>query len=314
MSEKALLAEILASRAEPEAQLKAMELLSEMQRQGTISKQGVVALARLLGRAGDWERGRQLMLDTLAKYGDDEQVSTTFVDLLIENGELSMANNRLDKLREINSKNPSIVPLTIKLAAKSGDRPNFSDTCRICFPRICRVPSNQQQLNSIATVARMTAENEQVEIAAEAVSRLCPAHGYRWGCSGICSFLTKHGDASQAMEILKQIFPKQMDKAISIATRCCESGVSRLAINSMPTIDEMLAAALRDDPDSASRLILRAETLEVQGKHDESIAFYEKILKRDDLPRIVEGRGQEQSWAFSCVDQPTSRGGSRADQ
>ena len=49
----------------------------------------------------------------------------------------------------------------------------------------------------------------------------------------------------------------------------------------------MVRAALRDDPESARRLVFEAEMLEVQDKFDESIAAYNKLLARDDMPRLV---------------------------
>ncbi|WP_197530383.1 tetratricopeptide repeat protein [Bythopirellula polymerisocia] len=286
-SDKVLFAEILTTRAEPEAQLKAMELLSDMDRQGTISKQGVVALARLLGKAGDWERGRQLMLNTLKKYGDDEQVSATFVDLLIDNDEFAMASNRLDKLKDINSKNSSIMPLSIKLAAKSGDETKLQRLLQNMLPKSLSGALSSEELNNIVTVARMAAENDQIELAA----KLYPVYVQRVGTAQAAleyaSFLTKHGDPGQAMEIIKQIFPKQMDAAAQIAVSMLRQRRSEVGDQFDAEIDDMLAAALRDDPDSASRLLLKAEALEVQGKQDESIAFYEKILKRDDLPSLL---------------------------
>ncbi len=287
LKDKGLLAEILASRGEPEAQLKAIDILSAMEREGTISKDGVVALARLLGKVGDWERGRQLMLNTLAKYGDDEQVSATFVDLLIDNEEFTLAANRLDKLRDINSKNPNIVPLSIKLAAKSGDQAKLQNLLQGMLPRNLQGALDEKQLNNILAVARMAAENDQIEIAA----KLYPLYAQRVGTSGaaleFAQFLAMQGDPSQAMEMLKQIFPAQMNQALQIAISMLRQRRAEIGDQFDAEINEMLAAALRDDPDSAQRLIFNAEALEVQGRYDESIAAYEKILKRDDLPTLL---------------------------
>lgn len=284
LKDKGLLAEILASRGEPEAQLKAIDLLSAMEREGTISKEGVVALARLLGKAGDWEKGRQLMLNTLAKYGDDEQVSATFVDLLIDNEEFSLAANRLDKLRNLNSKNPNIMPLSIKLAAKSGDQAKLQNLLQGMLPRNLQGALDENQLNNILAVARMAAENDQIEIAA----KLYPLYAQRVGTSGaaleFARFLAMQGDPAPAMEMLKQIFPSQMNQALQIALSMLRQRRAEIGDQFDAEINEMLAAALRDDPDSAQRLIFNAEALEVQASYDESIAAYEKILKRDDLP------------------------------
>ncbi len=287
LADKSLLAQILASRPEPELQLRAMDILSEMERNGTISKEGVVALADLLGKAGDWDRGRQLMLNTLAKYGDDEQVSATFVDLLIDNEEFIMASNRLDKLKDINSSNPQLIPLSIELAAKSGDQTKLQRLLKSMLPNDLQGALNQQQLDNIAAVARLASQNGQPEIAAQ----LYPLYVQRVGTSRAAleyaNFLAKHGDPSQAMEILKQLFPKQMDSTLQIAVAMLRQRRPEIGDQYDDEVNEMLASALRDDPESAARLIIQAEALEIQGKYDESIAAYERILKRDDLPRML---------------------------
>ena len=48
-----------------------------------------------------------------------------------------------------------------------------------------------------------------------------------------------------------------------------------------------MAAALRDDPESVRRMLLEAEILETQAKYEESVAKYENVLKRDDVPRMM---------------------------
>ena len=122
LAEKTLLAEILASRNEPAAQLKAINLLSEMDRNQNISRDGVLTLAKLLSKAGNWERSQELMLNAIAKFPKDEQVRSTFANLLIERGDFAQASNQLEELKKLNPQSTGYVSLNIKLAAKSGNR------------------------------------------------------------------------------------------------------------------------------------------------------------------------------------------------
>ena len=59
-------------------------------------------------------------------------------------------------------------------------------------------------------------------------------------------------------------------------------------------VDRIVRSGLRDDPESARRLVLEAEMLEVQEKFDESITAYKKLLARDDVPTFVPRHGAEQ--------------------
>jgi len=226
------------------------------------------------------------MLDTLADYGDNEQVSATFVDLLIDNDEFTLADNRLDKLKEVNPKNQNIMPLSIKLAAKSGEQAKLQRLLQGMLPRLTGA-LDEQELNNILAVARMAAENDQIEIAA----KLYPLYAQRVGTAGaaleLAQFLAMHGDPGQAMDMLKQLFPSNMNQTVQIAIAMLRQRRDELGDQFDADVDSMLASALRDDPDSAQRLILQAEALEVQGKYDESIAAYEKTLKRDDLPTLL---------------------------
>ena len=108
----------------------------------------------------------------------------------------------------------------------------------------------------------------------------------------------------QAMEIIKQIFPKQMDTTSQIAVTMLRQRRSEVGDQFDAEIDDMLALPSEMTPIPHHALILKAEALEVQGKQDESIAFYEKILKRDDFP-VCYGLRRKTTWAFFLL-RPTN--------
>ncbi len=285
LQQKALLAEILASRNEPQAQLKAIGLLSDMDRAGTITKPGVLSLARLLSKKGDSERSNELLTNAILKFGDDEQVRATFIDLLIERAEFSAANKQLEDLKKFDSKSQAYISLSIKLAAESGNQAKLQSLLKSLLPQNLTGALDPKQLESILMVARLATEHEQYDLAAQ----LYPLYVQRTnqGALEFARFLALHGDATKSMELLKQLFPKQMDEVLQICAEMLRERRQELGDKFDPEVDALMAAALRDDPESVRRMLLEAEILETQAKYEESVAKYENVLKRDDVPRMM---------------------------
>lgn len=247
----------------------------------------MIALARLLGKSGDWEQGQQLMLDALTKYGDDEQVSATFVDILVDNDQFILANNRLDSLARINPNSPMLMPLSVKLAAKSGDQSKLQKLLQGMLPKNFQGALDQNQLNNMLAVARMATENDQIELAAQIYPVFVQRTNTVEAVLEYARFLALHGDPSKAMEIINQVFPKRMEPAIQVAVSMLRERRADIGDKFDEEVNELIARSLRDDPESVQRMIMKAEALEVQGKYDESIAAYEQILNRDDVPRMM---------------------------
>ncbi len=283
--EKALLSEILASRGEPQAQLQAINLLSEMDRNGTISREGVLSLARLLSKTGNWKRAEELMLNAITKFGSDEQVRTTFINLLIERGEYGVARSQLEELKKINPNSTQIFPLSIKIAAASGNRSQLRNMLQSMAPQNLTGALDKAQLDKVRMVARLAMENEEYELADKLyrvyVSRVPDAN------LEFARFLALHGNSDEAMTLLKQLFPQGMDEVTSICAEMLRRRRAEVGDKYDAEIDEMVAASLRDDPESVRRLLLKAEMLETQGKYEASIAQYDRVLARDDVPRMM---------------------------
>lgn len=304
--EKALLAEILASRNEPQAQLKAIGLLSEMDRAGTISKPGVLSLARLLSKKGDSERSNELLTNAILKFGDDEQVRATFIDLLIERAEFAAANKQLEDLKKINPKSQAYISLSIKLAAESGNQAKLQNLLKSLLPPNLTGALDPKQLESIIMVARLATEHEQYDLAAQ----LYPLYVQRTnqGALEYARFLALHGDPTKAMELLKQLFPKQMDEVLQICAEMLRARRQELGDKLDADVDSLMAAALRDDPESVRRMLLEAEILETQAKYEESVAKYENVLKRDDVPRMMSAAAKNNlGFLLTLLNQRTDK-------
>lgn len=304
ISEKALLAEILASRDEPAAQLEAIKLLSEMDRNQTIGRDGVLALAKLLSKAGDWERSRELMLNAITKFGNDEAVRATFINLLIDRGDFATASKQLDDLKKLNPQSTSYISLNIKLAAKSGNRGRLRNMLQSMVPNNLVGSMKAEELERVLMVARLATEHEEYELA----SKLYEVYVRRASNANLeyMRYLALHGDPEMALQMMEKTFPQAMDPVLQIATEMLRKRRTEFGDKYDARVDALVAASLRDDPESVRRMLVDAELLEVQGKYEESVAGYDQILKRDDIPRVMRAAAKNNlGFLLTLLDQRT---------
>jgi Tfp pilus assembly protein PilF len=144
---------------------------------------------------------------------------------------------------------------------------------------------DKKQLDAVLMVSRLATEHKQYDLAAQ----LYPLYIQRTkeGVLEYARFLALHGDPAKAMEILKQAFPQAMDEVLQICAEMLRTKRAEIGDKFDAEVDTMMAAALRDDPESVRRMLLEAEILETQTKYEESVAKYDIVLKRDDVPRMM---------------------------
>jgi tetratricopeptide (TPR) repeat protein len=284
--ERALLAEILASRKEPQAQLKAISMLSDMDRNRTISRDGVLALARLLSMSGDWDRSRELMVNAIEKFPMDEQVRSNFINLLIERKDYVAASKQLEGLKVLNPKSSGYISLSLKLAAESGNKAKVVSMLKSMIPENLSGALTDQQLESILMVARLAAEHGEHELS----GNLYDLYVYRKPDAislEYARYKALYDDPDKAMVILNSLFPQSMDDILRIAAEMLRTRREELGDKYDAAVNELIASSLRDDPESVQRMLIKAEILEIQAQYEQSVKQYDDVLKRDDVPRLM---------------------------
>jgi tetratricopeptide (TPR) repeat protein len=286
IQEKALLAEILASRNEPQAQLKAISMLSDMDRNRTITRDGVLALARLLSMSGDWDRSRELMVNAIEKFPTDEQVRSNFINLLIERKDYVAASKQLEGLKALNPTSSGYISLSLKLAAESGNKAKVVSTLKSMIPENLSGALTDQQLESILMVARLATEHGEYQLAGD----LYDLYVYRKPDAislEYARYKALHGDPDKAMVVLNSLFPQSMDDILRIAAEMLRTRRAEFGDKYDAAVNELIAASLRDDPESVQRMLIKAEILEIQAQYEASVAQYDQVLQRDDVPRLM---------------------------
>ena len=82
-------------------------------------------------------------------------------------------------------------------------------------------------------------------------------------------------------------FEGQTDVILQLAVAMLRKRRDEVGAQLDQVVNQMLSRALREDRDSIQRQLLKAEALEIQARYEESIATYDKILERDDVPATV---------------------------
>lgn len=280
-SESELLVDILVSRNDPQSLLEAKQLLLQLRQQERLSKKTALQLVSILSKTGESDVAKSLLRDQLRKYPEDIQIRATYIDLLIENADYSQAERSIGRLADIAPENPSLVQLSARLAAEQGDQAELLRLLNSIVPKK-RGAMNEEQLNQLFTVAQLANRFGAYDLAEELftiVAQRAPSKTY-----DLAKFHAYHGDAGKAVELMKRLFEDRMDDVVQLANRMLSARRDEVGDQYDEAVDRLIDESLRDDPDSVTRQLARAEAYETQGKHEESIATYDKILKRDDLP------------------------------
>ncbi len=279
-AEASLLADILISREDPKSLLEAKNVLTQLHDEGRLNRQGGIQLASILSKTDEWDKAKSLLRDLVSDYSDDSSVRITQINLLIEHGEFRSAERAIDRLREVDPSNPAIVQLSAQLAAESG---NQAELVRLLSALL---PKNQTTLNAkqralvfnIAQLAERYGAYDLAEQLYTTIARFDPSRNFE-----LAAFHAAHGDCDKAVDLMKRLLEDRTDAVIQIATRMINTRRDEHGDKYDKVVDQMLSYGLRDDPDSVTRQLARAEAYQTQGKYDDSIKTYEKVLSRSDL-------------------------------
>ncbi len=276
-----LLADILVARDDPASLLQAKQLLTDLRKSGRLQTKGALQLARILSKTNQWEASQSLMLGQISKHSTDPLVWTTYIDLLIDQGEFSGAERGLKRLRKLNPKSLDWVQLSARVASEKGDQKQLKKLLTALLPKMGGSMS-QAQLQTVLSVAHLATRFGDFELAGklyEVYASRVPDDAFQ-----LAKFLAYHGDCGRALELMKRLYPSRMDDVVQLANLMLGARREEIGEKYDEQVDRLIDAALREDPDSMTRQLARAEAFGAQEKYDKSMAAYGELLARDDLP------------------------------
>lgn len=275
-----VLSEILAAARDPASLVEAEQILTELRKRGDLPLQQCLLLCRIRDGLGRWDQADRLLLDLVNETPDNPAPWAEYVRLLVKNGEYTRANRNLERLEKIEGTEELVQQLEARLAAAEGDLKGLRKTLSAMLPKQSG-KLDEESVKKLRSTARLAAELEDADLALQLYKLLIARDA-----SAVLEFtavVAQQGDPDDALKLIKSAFDDSPDAVLQIAVQMIRTRRDEIDNRLDADVDRLLAAALREDPDSAKRIILRAEAYDFQGKHDLAVAAYERVLERDDV-------------------------------
>jgi len=276
-----LLADIMLARGDPQSLLQTIRLLSALREDHRLPQKGALQLARLLSQTNNWDQSKKLLLELISEYPSDPTVRSNYVDLLIDHGEYARAERSLKRLQELDPKYRSLIQLRARLASERGDQGGLNRLLTSLLPKLRGTLTGPQlkKVLNIAQLATLYGDKQLAEKLYRIYVQRLPDELFQ-----LAKFLAYHGDCEEALLHMKRLYADHTDAVIQLASRMIGARFDEIGDTFDEQVDRLVDAALLEDPDSMYRQLARAELYDTQGKYEQSIAAYEQLLKRDDVP------------------------------
>lgn len=275
--------QILASRGDPESLLESIDMLAKLYEQGKLDKSQQLLLARLYERTHRWEQGKDLMLNTLSRYGTDREVWSTYISSLIKQGEYSTAKNRINRFADI-SKDPILVArLNASLAYEQNDQTGVQRALRSVLPSKSLAGAlNDEDLATIRGVAGLAMTYGEYDFA-EKLLRLYVTRKNPEGIFDLISVLAYFGNIEEALQYMERAVSAEPMQVARIAMQSLRTRRNELDPAARDRLWKLITTAIDEDPDDPIRAMMRGEGLETLERYDEAITAYEKALDNPDI-------------------------------
>jgi tetratricopeptide (TPR) repeat protein len=283
-----LLVDILIRRGDPASQLRVVALLEKIQKERPLTPNLELQLGKAYSNLNEWEACKQHMEDAVGRYPDELSLRVGYVEMLIEHKDVQLAERWLSRLDTMPGAERFSPQLQIRLAAARGDKAQVRKLLEMMTPNLrALTPTQLKIVEAVATLAEMNGDFEYALRLMQEVARREPGHEF-----DLARFTAMYGAIEQGLGLIRQLYSDNIDNALDILISAYRARRSEAPEKFDPEVERLVQSALQDDPDSARRMVLAAESLEIREKVDEAIAAYSKLLARDDVPPLARATAQ----------------------
>jgi tetratricopeptide (TPR) repeat protein len=287
-----LLIDILNRRGDPASRERTISLLQQIAKERPLKPQYELQLGQALADVGRWSEAERQLQDAIGRYPDDVALRVGLIEKLIERKDKARAESWLRRLEDVEGGDRAIPQLRIRLAASTGDKAELRNQLVKMTPDVrgSLRPEQIAVLHSVAILAKDAGDTEYaLELIKQYSARAAAAGGNRLE---LTYYNAMYGDLEAGMNELKTLFDQDVDQVLSTAIEVFRARRSENPEFLDAEVNRLVARALADDPEAARRMVLQAESLEIQQKFDEAVAAYRKLLARDDVPKFVRATAQ----------------------
>ena len=285
LEDREQLVDVLSLRDDPGSRERAVAMLRQMKQERGLPPERELHLGHALFDLGEWDAAKAQMQEAIGRYPQYAGLQTAYISMLIQRKELEEARLRISRLETL--KDAAAVSgagqLRLDLAAASGNKQEVRSVLTKMTPNLRVV--TQQQLEFLGNLAQLADKVGDYEYALKLMTEY--ARRVPGSELAMARLTALHGDLQQGVNMLKQSFDSDIDNTLSVALEVLRARRSEAPQMLDDEVNAMIRKSLRDDPESARRLVMEAEALEIQEKFEEAIAAYAKVLARDDVPKPI---------------------------
>ncbi|MEX0641484.1 MAG: tetratricopeptide repeat protein, partial [Pirellulales bacterium] len=280
------MAQILASRPEPESRKKAAGLLKEVSDLQPLNETGELTLGQLYYVMGEWSKCQSQMLKAIGRFPQSTTARESYIDMLLSRNDpryYQEASKQLEKLREFAPGGRGTFALTVKLANKQGKQQAVRAELLRRMPKLddpSKITDEQAQF--LAFLASLFIELDDLENA----ERLFQALAQRDSKLQfpLADFLGAHRDVGKCFDLLAQLYsPSSVNDVLTVGINTLRARRDEVGTKYDSQVEQWLSRAKLENPDSISVQMLEADFYDVQEKYDDAADIYRKLLARSDL-------------------------------
>lgn len=273
---------LVASRPEPRNWNRALELLGSLEKLQPLTQAQRLDKARLLEQVGRWPEARDELLSLVSAPTTPPQLQALLVEKLIKHGDNGSARLWLKTLASRIPDAPAVLALEAQLCLAENDRSAAMAAVRRLMPGEEPPPALEGQLGTLGLLL----ENLGFEAAADRVLTRYAATGGE-GMLARAGFLARRQRGDEAFDLLESDWDRiPLESLLRQAVAICSLLGTSATKPQFERVDRWFARARREDPDSPSLTLLRADFLSLTGQHDEAVASYRELLSQDRLPPL----------------------------
>lgn len=283
IEDKEQLIDLLSLRNDPGSRERVVKMLREIKQQRGLPAMRELHLGHMLNEINDWEGAKRQMEDAIGRYPDNIGLQTAYASMFIARKDFNAAKTWISRLANNRQAANSVQELRLRLAAAQGNKDEVRRVLTGMTPNMAVMqPEQVKFVRDVALLADSVGDHEYALNLFREYARRAPGNELP-----LARLTALYGDLDEGLAMLNGLFEAQMDDVIPITLEVLRKRRSEAPEKLDATVSRMVDQALRDDPESARRMVQQAEMLEVQEKFPESIAAYNKLLARDDVPPPV---------------------------
>ena len=277
------LVEILTLRGDPASLDRAVKIMRQMQDNGGLSAQGELKLGQALFDLREWAAARSQMQDAISRHPEDPALRVALVNMMIQKKDFKAAELWIARLAAVEAAARSAPELRLRLAAARGQM----DQVRTILTQMTPTSGalTEQQLSNLAVISNLAeavGDNEYALQVMREYARRVPGNELT-----LARLIALYGDLDEGLTALKQVFPTNIDDTLRLAVEMLRARRAEDPARLDEEINRLVRQARHDDPDSARRMVLASEVMEIQEQYDDAITAYNELLARDDVPPLI---------------------------